>query len=37
MTALHVTHDLEEAEVLSDRILHWNELSTTVVSRHPEN
>ena len=29
MTALHVTHDLEEAEVLSDRILHWNELSST--------
>lgn len=29
MTALHVTHDLEEAEVLSDRILHWNELSSS--------
>jgi len=26
ITTLHVTHDREEAEVLSDRILEWNEL-----------
>lgn len=26
ITALHVTHDKEEAAVLSDRIIHWKEL-----------
>lgn len=26
ITALHVTHDEEEAAVLSDRIIHWKEL-----------
>ena len=26
ITALHVTHDLEEAKVLSDRIIHWKDL-----------
>ena len=26
ITALHVTHDEEEATVLSDRIIHWKEL-----------
>ena len=26
MTALHVTHDEEEASILSDRIIHWKEL-----------
>ena len=27
ITALHVTHDLEEAKTLSDRIIHWKDLA----------
>jgi ABC-type nitrate/sulfonate/bicarbonate transport system ATPase subunit len=26
IAALHVTHDIEEAEVLSDRMVHWSDL-----------
>ena len=28
IAALHVTHDIEEAEVLSDRMVHWSDLVT---------
>ena len=28
IAALHVTHDIEEAEVLSDRMVHWRDLVT---------
>jgi len=27
ITAVHVTHDLDEATTLSDRIIHWNDLA----------
>jgi ABC-type nitrate/sulfonate/bicarbonate transport system ATPase subunit len=30
ITALHVTHDEDEALVLSDRILQWNDLLTDI-------
>ena len=29
IAALHVTHDVEEAELLSDRMIHWSDLVTT--------
>ena len=28
IAALHVTHDIEEARVLSDRMVHWSDLVT---------
>lgn len=27
ITTVHVTHDIEEAKTLSDRIVHWHELA----------
>jgi ABC-type nitrate/sulfonate/bicarbonate transport system ATPase subunit len=27
ITTVHVTHDIDEAKTLSDRIVHWQELS----------
>jgi ABC-type Fe3+/spermidine/putrescine transport system ATPase subunit len=27
IAAIHVTHDHEEAEIIGDRIIHWNELN----------
>ena len=27
ITTVHVTHDIDEANILSDRIVHWQELS----------
>ena len=29
IAALHVTHDVEEAKLLSDRMIHWTDLVTT--------
>ena len=28
IAAIHVSHDIEEAEIISDRILHWEEICT---------
>ena len=30
ITTVHVTHDREEAKVLSDRIIEWNDLVASV-------
>jgi len=27
MSAIHVTHDPQEAEILADRVLNWHEIS----------
>jgi len=29
ITAVHVTHDEDEAAVLSDRIIHWKDLASS--------
>ena len=36
ITALHVTHDEEEAAVLSDRIIHWKELVKAQTEAGPD-